>query len=82
MGTIQRHKTLPQLLIEKALEMFPVSSRSGAYSGLGGFTPHLDRFEYTGPHSIQGMQKHAGEVRRERKNQRYRAYQKALRGKR
>jgi len=77
----QRHLTAPEILIRWALKMMPASSRSGAYSGIGSFTPvSLNKGYFTSRQSSKlGRIKHTAEVRSIKKHQRYRAYQKSLR---
>ena len=59
----QTHRSLYEILYQMATSFMPASSRSGAYSALGSFSPHTSHFQYTGPGTSRGRHKHASEVR-------------------
>ena len=77
----QHHRSLMELVIAAVTAFKPASSRSGAFSAAGSFTPNLNYFTgFHGNGNGHGKHKHASEVRTTKKTQRRRAYYRALRG--
>lgn len=73
------HKSKWKILVEEATKMIP-RGRSGAFTpSMDFFRPYQYKFYYTGPHTIHGRIKHAGEVRRVKKRQRRRNFFRSLR---
>ncbi len=75
-------KTRQRSLLERIVAMavaFRPRFGMGSIGHVGDFTPTISGM-YSGPDSIHGRVKHAGETRRIKKRQRHRAHMRSLRG--
>ena len=76
MKNTQKHKTRAQILIAKALQFLPASTRSGGMTSLGSHYSIPNTIPYTG---TGRSHTHKGHVRATKKAQRRRAFYKSLR---